>query len=143
MNEQHVQLLESTQELFKTTHKHVVNEIVKRNGYISPFGIGISVDGEYVIAGIENPDPVQALSFTIQALKDFARRGKLTTAATCFAQKMQMPQSDDLVDVIIIVLEDTTKTAIKCCGSYRKTRGTWEFGDMRGEVGEPIIFDCL
>jgi len=144
MNKQHIQkLLESTQELFLTTHKHVVDEIVKRNGYFFPFGIGVSPDGEYIVAGIENPDPVQALSFAIQALKDFARRGKLIAAATCFAGKIQMPQNDDLLDVIIIVLEDRTKTAIKCCGTYRKTAITWEFGDMTGEVGQPMIFDCL
>ena len=66
MDKQHIQkLLESTQELFLTTHKHVVDEIVKRNGYFFPFGIGVSADGEYIVAGIENPDPVQALSFAI------------------------------------------------------------------------------
>jgi hypothetical protein len=144
MNKQHLQkLLESTQDLFRTTHEHAVNEIVKRDGYFSPFGIGVSADGEYIVAGIENLDSKQALSFAIQVLKDFARQGKLITAATCFAEKIQLSQNDDLVDVIIIILEDTTRTAIKCCGTYRKTASIWEFGDMTGEVGEPIIFDRL
>lgn len=134
------QLLESTQALFQIVHRHVVDEIVKRNGQFSPFGVGVSAEGEYRIAGIENSDPVQSLSFVIQALRAFAQQGQIVTAATCFARKVSTPQGCDLSDAIIIVLEDTTKTAINCCGTYRYGSSVWEFGDMTAERGDPIIF---
>lgn len=53
VNKEHLQdLLESAQDLFQVAHKHVVDQIVKRDGCFSPFGLAVSADREYVVAGI-------------------------------------------------------------------------------------------
>ena len=121
--------------------------VLQAQGFLTPFGIGISVDDEtipYTIEFDKESDPSQHLVQIAELMVADAKTGKLLGVAMAFFCQLQLPGEDEKKYAIGVQVEIPGEPIFV---GYRLSTGdeenwtfTEEFAPLPGDQSQPLVF---